>query len=194
MASNFDEDKLILGLKEGGEESYRQMVERYSDRLFHLALRILRREEEAREVLQETFLKVVTQIGTFHGDSSFYTWLYRITMNEALMRKRGNRSDQEVSIEAYLPRYECNMAVDRYSDWSKLPDRRFEEEEFRSFLRACVEELPENLRVAYHLKDEQDLSEEEVCEILQVTKPAMKNRVHRARLILRKRIEERYGS
>lgn len=192
MASKLNEKELVQGLRKKSEESYRQLIEQYSEKLFFLVLRILRREEEAREVLQEAFLKVVTKIDSFHQDSSLYTWLYRITLNEALMRKRGDHSSQEVSVEAYLPHYEFGIAADEYSDWSKLPDQQFEKEELREFVRSCVEELPDDLKTAYVLKEEEGLSEDEVCEILEITKPAMKNRVHRARLILRKRIEERY--
>ena len=193
MASNLDEKEIVSGLMSKSEEAYRALIERYSDKLYHLALRILRREEEAREVLQEALLKVVTKIDSFHGDSSLYTWLYRITLNEALMRKRGDRSSQQVSVEADLPHYEFGIAADEYSDWSKLPDKQFEKEELREFVRSCVEELPDELKSAYVLKEEEGLSEDEVCEVLEITKPAMKNRVHRARLVLRKRIEEKYA-
>lgn len=193
MASKMNEGELVLGLKERREESYRQLIEEYSDKLFHLALRILRQEEEAREVLQEAFLKVVTKIDSFHEESALYTWLYRITLNEALMRRRAGHSHQEISFEDYSPHYEFGIAVEPYSDWSKLPDRLFEKEEFRNFVRSCVDELPEELRISYHLKEEEGLSEDEVCEILEITKPAMKNRVHRARLVLRKRIEGKYA-
>lgn len=193
MASKSNDRELVPGLKAKKEEAYRQLIEQYSDKLFYLALRILRQEEEAREVLQEAFLKVVAKIDSFHEDSSLYTWLYRITVNEALMRKRGSHSHQELPLEDYLPHYEFGYAVDEYSDWSKLPDKLFEKEEFRTFVRSCVEGLPDELKTAYLLKDEEGLSEDQVCEILEITKPAMKNRVHRARLILRKRIEGKYA-
>lgn len=193
MASNLNEKELVSGLKAKSEDSYRRLIDQYSERLYHLALRILRQEEEAREVLQEALLKVVTKIDSFHEDSSLYTWLYRITLNEALMRKRGDHSSQEVSVETYLPHYEFGIAADEYSDWSKLPDELFEKQELRDFVRSCIHELPEDEKTAYLLKDADGLSEDEVCEVLKITKPSMKNRVHRARLFLRKRIEEKYA-
>jgi RNA polymerase sigma-70 factor (ECF subfamily) len=193
MASKLNERELVLGLKEKKEEAYRRLIEEYSGKLYRLAFRILRQEEEAREVLQEAFLKVVTKIESFHEASSLYTWLYRITLNEALMRKRGSHSHQELPLEDYLPHYEFGVATDVYTDWSRLPDELFEKEEVRSFVQACVEELPKDLKSAYLLKDVEGLSEEEVCGILEISRPAMKNRVHRARLILRKRIEDKYA-
>lgn len=184
---------LIQGLKEKREEAFRELIERYSEKLFHLALRVLRREEEAREVVQEGFLKVVTKIGTFQEDSSLYTWIYRIVLNEALMRRRARHPEREIPIEDYLPRYELGVATEPATDWGKLPDRLFEESEVRDFIRACIEELPEDLRTAYVLKDGEGLSEDEVCKVLEISKPAMKNRVHRARLVIKKRIEEKYA-
>lgn len=192
-ASNSTDKTLVQSLKEKKEEAFRELLERYSEKLFHLALRVLRREEEAREVVQEGLLKVVTKIGTFQEDSSLYTWIYRIVLNEALMRRRARRPEREISIEDYLPRYELGIATGSAPDWAKLPDRLFEEGEVRDFVRSCVEELPEDLRTAYLLKDGEGLSEDEVCNILEISKFAMKNRVHRARLAIKKRIEDRYA-
>ncbi len=193
-ASKSNEEVLLQGLKSGREEAYRSLVETYSERLFRLAARILGREEDAREVLQEVFLKVVSKIENFQGGSSLYTWLYRITVNEALMRKRTFSSRPEQSFEELLPRYEFGYLAEDTKDWSRLPDRSFESKEFRTLIRTCVDELPEPLKSAYVLKDMEELSEDEVCDILEITKPTMKNRVHRARLILRKRIEEKYAA
>ncbi len=194
MASKQEEAELIAGLKQGREDCYRELIDECSDRLYHVALRILRSEEDARETVQEVFAKVVAKIGGFQGDSSLFTWLYRIAVNEALMRVRGKNTRTEESFEELLPRYEFGYLADNVKDWSRVADQRFETEEFRSFVRTCVEELPEMLKTAYILKDQEELPEDQVCEILSITKPTMKNRVHRARLILRKRIEEAYAA
>lgn len=192
-ASNHnDESILIEGLKNGREEAFRQVIEMYSEKLYYVILRILRNEQDSREVLQEVLAKLVSKIGGFQKNSSLFTWLYRIAVNEALMRRRGK--DPEESFEDLLPRYEFGYLADHTKDWSQAADRQFESEEFRNLVRKYVAELPEILRAAYVLKDLEGLSEDQVCEILQVTKPTMKNRVHRARLILRKRFEETYAA
>jgi RNA polymerase sigma-70 factor, ECF subfamily len=194
MASKLEEKELVEGLRGGREDAYRRLIDEYADKLYRLANRILRQEEDAREVLQEVFSKVVQKIADFQGDSSLYTWLYRVTVNECLMRRRGAAgAKKEESFEEMLPHYEFDYLADHVQDWSRAADGRFESEEFRSLVRRLVDELPEDLKSAYVLKDLEELSEDEVCGILEITKPTMKNRVHRARLILRKRIEEAYA-
>ncbi|MBI1909400.1 MAG: sigma-70 family RNA polymerase sigma factor [Deltaproteobacteria bacterium] len=187
-----EETTLLEGLKKGMESAYRGLVEGYSDRLFRIISRFVRNPEEAKEVLQTVFLKVIENIQKFEGNSSLYTWLYRIAVNEALMRIRSQKPRREISWEEVLPHYEDGIRTFEVPDWSKLPDQQLADRELQLFVQESVAELSEDLKAAYLLKDVEQLSEDEVCTILDLTKPAMKNRVHRARLFLRKRIEERY--
>ena len=191
-ASNINEKDLIQGLREKADWAFRELISRWSDKLYRLSLQFLKRPEEAQEIVQEVLLKVVERIDTFEGSSSLYTWLYRVTVNESLMRLRPNKGKVQVSWEDYLPKYESGIHLDNFSDWAKLPDEKFEEKEFQGFVQESIELLPDDLKSAYLLKDVEQLPEDEVCKILELTKPAMKNRVHRARLFLRKRIEEEY--
>lgn len=191
-ASNISEKDLIQGLRKKADWAYKELISRWSDKLYRLSLRFLKRQEEAEEIVQEVLLKVVEKIDTFEGGSSLYTWLYRITVNESLMRLRPDKGKILVSWEEGLPQYENGIHLQEFSDWAKLPDEKFSEKEFQEFVQASIELLPDDLKTAYLLKDVEQLPEEEVCKILNLTKPAMKNRVHRARLFLRKRIEERY--
>jgi len=191
-ASNISEKDLIQGLRERADWAFRELISRWSDKLYRLSLRFLKRPEEAQEIVQEVCLKVVEKIDTFEGTSSLYTWLYRIAVNESLMRLRPNKGKVQVSWEDVLPKYENGIHLENFSDWTKLPDERFAEKEFQEFVQASIELLPDDLKAAYLLKDVEQLPEEEVCKVLELTKPAMKNRVHRARLFLRKRIERKY--
>ncbi|MBI2067106.1 MAG: sigma-70 family RNA polymerase sigma factor [Deltaproteobacteria bacterium] len=191
-ASNLSEKELIQGLREKADWAFRELISRWSDKLYRLSLRFVKRPEEAQEIVQEVLLKVVEKIDTFEGSSSLYTWLYRVTVNESLMRLRPDKGKKTVSWEEVLPKYESGIHLENFSDWSKLPDEKFVEKEFQQFVQESIELLPDDLKTAYLLKDVEQLPEEEVCKILELTKPAMKNRVHRARLFLRKRIEERY--
>ncbi|MBI2083313.1 MAG: sigma-70 family RNA polymerase sigma factor [Deltaproteobacteria bacterium] len=191
-ASNISEKDLIRGLREKADWAFRELISRWSDKLYRLSLQFLKRPEEAQEIVQEVCLKVVEKIATFEEASSLYTWLYRVTVNESLMRLRPNKGKVQVSWEDALPKYENGIHLENFSDWAKLPDERFAEKEFQEFVQASIELLPDDLKTAYLLKDVEQLPEDEVCKILELTKPAMKNRVHRARLFLRKRIEGKY--
>jgi len=191
-ASNISDKDLIRGLREKADWAYQELISRWSDKLYQLSLRFLKRPEEAQEIVQEVLLKVVEKIDTFEGGSSLYTWLYRVTVNESLMRLRPDKGRKTVSWEDVLPKYENGIHLENFSDWVKLPDEKFEEKEFKQFVQESIEILPDDLKAAYLLKDVEQLPEDEVCKVLELTKPAMKNRVHRARLFLRKKIEERY--
>ena len=109
---------------------------------------------------------MVERIDTFEGSSSLYTWLYRVTVNESLMRLRPNKGKVQVSWEDVLPKYENGIHLGNFSDWAKLPDEKFAEKEFQEFVQASIELLPDDLKTAYFLKDVEQLPEDEVCKIL----------------------------
>lgn len=186
------EKELIEGLRRKEEQAYRQLIDRWSDKIYRLAYRLLGKKEEAEEIVQEVLQKVVEKIDTFQGESSLFTWIYRIAVNQALMRLRQVKGKQFVSWEEFAPEFESGIRTREVPDWSVLPEELFAQKELQDFFRHCVEKLPEDLKPAYLLKDVEGLSEEEACEALGLTKPAMKNRVHRARLILRERLEKKY--
>lgn len=183
---------LVEGLRRRDERAYREVVERWADRLYHIAYRFVRRKEEAQEIVQEVFQKIVEKIDTFKGESKLDTWIYRIAVNESLMRIRSNKQHRSVSWEEVLPRYEDGIFLEKASDWSALPDSKLEERETRELVRAGIEELPEDYRAAYLLKDVEQLSEEEAGQALGISKTTLKMRVHRARLFLRKKLEKRF--
>jgi RNA polymerase sigma-70 factor, ECF subfamily len=191
-ASTSLERDLIQGLRDRQDWAYRELIDRWSERLYRLAYRFLQRREEAQEIVQEVLLKVMENVETFAGGSSLYTWLYRITVNQALMRIRSGKGRVHVSWDEILPKYEDGIRIGAAAQWAKLPDDLLAQKELEEFVGHCVEQLPEDERAAYVLKDLEGRSESEVCEILEITKPAMKNRVHRARLFLKGKIEERY--
>jgi len=191
-ASQLSEERLVTGLVAKDERAYRELIERWSEKLYRIAFRYLRRKEEAQEVVQDVFQKVVEKIHTFKGDSSLSTWLFRVTVNEALMRIRSGKGAKNISWEEILPKFEDGIWAETSPDWSKLPDERLLEKESKHFVRQAIEDLPEDYRSAYLLKDVEQLSEEEVCQALDLTKAVMKMRVHRARLFLKKKLEQKY--
>src|SRR3989338_10844553 len=126
-ASNISEKELIVGLREKADWAFRELISRWSDKLYRLSLQFLKRPEEAQEIVQEVLLKVVERIDTFEGSSSLYTLLYRVTVNESLMRLRPNKGNVQVSWKDVLPKYENGIHLENFSDWAKLPDKKFEE-------------------------------------------------------------------
>lgn len=185
------ERELIRALIEKEDWAYRELIVAWSENLYQLIFRFLRRAEEAQEVLQETFKKVFENINNFKGESKLQTWLYRIATNEALMRIRSNRS-RTIAWEDFTPHYQDEVIVDKIPDWSNLPDKKLIEEEGKKFVQDCLNELSEEYRSAYFLKDIEEFSENEVVEILNISKSTMKIRVHRARLFLREKIQKKY--
>jgi RNA polymerase sigma-70 factor (ECF subfamily) len=108
------------------------------------------------------------------------------------MRIRSSKGVKNLSWEEILPKFEDGIWTETNPRWSKLPDEKLLEKESKRFIVESIEELPEDYRSAYLLKDVEQLSEEEVCEALNLTKAVMKMRVHRARLFLKKKIQEKF--
>lgn len=190
-----NEEILVKGLREKQEWAFKEIIDRWADKLYQIAFRFVRQEELAHEVLQEVFKKVLEKIHTFKGESKLYTWLYRVTVNEALMNIRSSMKTKEtISWEEILPHYEEGIVADlsQYGDWSKLPETKLMEKEAREFIQQCIEQLPEDYQAPYILKDVEQLSEQEVSDTLGISKSIMKIRVHRARMFIRKKLEERY--
>ena len=192
-ASKSEED-ILEGLKQRENWAYQEVIDRYAEKLYRVAYRFFPQEESAQDIVQDVLKKIVEKIHTFKGESSLYTWLYRVTVNECLMKLRSSRSKKTVPWDDILPKFENGALLnhDSYKDWNNLPDEQVMVKEASEFIRQCVEELPEDYRAAYIVKDLEQRSENEVCEMLGLTKAVMKVRVHRARLYLRKRLEERY--
>ncbi len=188
-----DESEIIAALRQKDSAAYRRVLDDYGSSLFNVAFRILKDREKAYEAVQEALLKMVKSIDKFEGRSSLKTWLYRITVNEALMAQRKELPRLDDPIEELMPGYVQAHLKTPLPSWAASPEKMAADNEFQTYYHEIVAELPESLRTAYVLKDVDGLSEEEICEILGLTKAAVKNRAHRARLILRKKIGERYG-
>ncbi len=186
-------EERLQALRQGDSQAYAELLNEVGDSLYHVAFRIVKDQQKAHEVVQEAFLKMVKAIDNFEGRSSLKTWLYRITVNEALMAQRKELPRLDDSIEELLPHYEAKYLTKPMPDWAQNPEQQASNHEFEAFYQAAVDSLPESLRTTYVMKDIEKLSEAEICEILEITKSAVKNRAHRARLMLRQIIGERYG-
>lgn len=178
--------ELVRRIKQGDEEAFTQMVNLYSDRIYNLALRILRRTDDAADVLQETFIKVFEKIDTFDGRADFFTWMYRIATNLSLMKLRKDKrtvlSDNDIEKQFDRP----DTAT--IHEWQSLPLRDMLNVEFRRHLDEAVDSLPEIYRSVFILRDLENLSIKETSKILGITETNVKVRLKRARMYLREKL------
>ncbi|HVP39773.1 MAG TPA: sigma-70 family RNA polymerase sigma factor [Candidatus Saccharimonadales bacterium] len=176
-------DFQLVDLVRGGEQAaYRHLVQRYEGKIYNLALRLLRRPEDAEDVLQETFLSAYRALPNFKGDSQFGTWLYRIATNFALMKLRGKKP---VFVSLDEPRDDDQPPVE-LTDFSADPLADVLDSELRHKMEEAIAKLPEDMRTVFLLRDIEGLSNSEVAEILDLSVAAVKSRLHRTRLQLRR--------
>jgi RNA polymerase sigma-70 factor (ECF subfamily) len=179
-------------LQRGDKSAFRELVRRHQEKVYRLALRLTRDDARAQDSMQDAFLQVFRKIGQFQEQSAFSTWLYRITVNAALMRMRSEKRHHETSLDEASPRYtDAGEFADPVDDWSEAVDDRASNAELASYAAKAVDALPETYRSVFILRELEDLSTEEVASILDLTLPTVKTRLHRARLALRKALAER---
>jgi RNA polymerase sigma-70 factor (ECF subfamily) len=188
------DDELVARAKDKDFAAFELLLDRYEDKVFRLAFRFVRNESEAKEILQETFLSIWRKLDTFKGDSQFSSWVYRIAANAALMRLRSMRRHPEVSTEE-LPAGFLDRAQDGHGatptsgeNWAKRPDDQLQSEELRRHIQAAVDALPELYRTVFLVRDVDGLSTEQTAQVLGITIPTVKTRLHRARIALREAI------
>lgn len=193
VLSTSDEKLIETFINENNQGAFEEIVNRYVDKIYGLALRITRNPSDAEEVLQEVFLSLAKRIDTFRGEAKFSSWLYRVTVNASYMHLRAERKHEtDVSLEDYIP-YDGNgtlMGRAASKDWSERPDKALFSKEAMEMIEKAVKELPESYRVVFHLRDIEGLSNEEVSEILGLSVAAVKSRLHRGRLFLRDKLSD----
>ena len=181
------EAALVALAKEGDEAAFTTLVNRYSGKIFRLAQHITQNQEDAEDVLQEAFLKAYTHLSSFAGNSKFYTWIVRIAVNESLMKLRKRKSDKLVSLDEPVDTGEEEV-VREVAVWEQTPETKFTQTELRGILDGAVEELDPIYRAVFLLRDVEELSTEETAEALDLSVPAVKSRLLRARLQLREKL------
>ena len=181
------EAALVALAKEGDEAAFTTLVNRYSGKIFRLAQHITQNQEDAEDVLQEAFLKAYTHLNSFAGNSKFYTWIVRIAVNESLMKLRKRKSDKLVSLDEPVDTGEEEV-VREVAVWEQTPETKFTQTELRGILDGAVEELDPIYRTVFLLRDVEELSTEETAEALDLSVPAVKSRLLRARLQLREKL------
>lgn len=178
--------EFVAQLQRGDETSYEVLVRQYGGAMLAVARRMLRNEEDAREVVQEAFLRAFQAIRHFREEARLSTWLHRIVVNAALMRLRSASRRPEVPIDDLLPEFDEHGR--HAAEVRPLPvsvEAGLESAEVRAQIRACVEQLPEQYRAVIVLRDLQELSTAQAATLLGISENAVKIRLHRAHQALR---------
>jgi RNA polymerase sigma-70 factor (ECF subfamily) len=178
-----EEQKLIEGFRQGDYTCFEKLVGENERKIYNLALRMLGNADDAFDILQDTFLKVYGNIDKFRGDARLSTWMYRIAMNEALMKIRREKGKM-VSLDTFKVTEGEVRSLD-IEDWAQRPLDKLLTKELGERMEAAVSLLPEDYRAVFLLRDVEGLSNAEIAEILEISVPAVKSRLHRARLFLR---------
>ena len=179
-------------LQAGNPEEFSRLVNTYSSKIYRLAIKMLTHQQDAEDVLQETFLKAYRGLKSFDGRSKLSTWLFRIATNEALMILR-RKQPEFVSIDDSIETEEGEQEPVQIIDWCCLPENEFLSEETKKLLDVAVQTLPESLKVVFLLRDINDLSTHETAEVLGLSETAVKTRLSRARLRLREELSVYFG-
>jgi RNA polymerase sigma-70 factor (ECF subfamily) len=186
--ANLNGDAALVALAQDGDAAaFNTLVTKYERKVFRVAKNITNNQEDAEDVLQETFLKAYSHLGGFQGNSKFYTWLVRIAVNEALMKLRKRKSGKAVSLDEGVDTGE-EIMVREIAVWDDDPEKRYSQEEIRVLLADAVASLRPAFRTVFVLRDIEELSTEETANMLDLSVPAVKSRLLRARLQLREKL------
>jgi len=186
-APPFDEAALVAKAKAGDASAFSELVTHYDRRVFRMAKQITQNDEDAEDVLQETFLKAYSHLDDFQGNSKFYTWLVRIAVNEALMKLRKRRSDKTVPLDDPIDTGE-DVVAREIAVWEDDPEQLYGREELADILNQAVQGLKPAYRTVFILRDIEEMSIEETAEALGLSISAVKSRLLRARLQLREKL------
>src|ERR1051326_6000275 len=186
-----DESVLVSQAREGDTHAFGQLVRRYEGKIFRLAQHVTQNREDAEDVLQETFMKAYEHLDQFKGDSKFYTWIVRIAVNQALMKLRRRKTDKSVSLDEQIDTGEDNVTRE-IAAWGEDPEQHYSREELGTILDSAIQSLEPLYRSVFVLRDIDELSSEETTEPLDLSVPAVKSRLLRARLQLRERLTRQF--
>src|SRR5947199_8263076 len=184
-----DEMALVQAAKAGDVEAFEELIRRYDRNVFRIAQHITQNREDAEDVVQDAFFKAYSNLAQFQGQSKFYTWLVRIAVNEALMKLRRRRPERTVSLDEDV-KTEDDSFPREVADWSPNPEHQYTQAELREILDKTIHGLPATFRTVFVLRDVEGLSTEETADALDLSIPAVKSRLLRARLQLRERLNK----
>jgi RNA polymerase sigma-70 factor (ECF subfamily) len=179
--------QLVARLKQRDRSALEQLVQIHGAKMYGVALQFMRNEYDAREVMQDALVSIWNKIGSFEGKSAFTSWIYRVTANAGLMAlRKKKRHENDVSLDAAASDDDdAPLPALHLSDKGPLPDKVALTDELGRQVRAAIDQLPEPYRVVIHLRDVEELPMNEIMDATGLSEPALKSRLHRARLALR---------
>ena len=183
---------LVEALRREEPDAAERLVERFGDRVYRLAMRITGLNEDAEEAAQDALWTAARKIQMFKGESAFGSWIYRITANAAYQKLRTRRQkSSEIALDDVLPSLDGDgHHFEPMDDWSNRVDEKALQGELRDILTQAIDALPPDYRTALVLHDVEGVSNPDIAEALNISLPAVKSRVHRSRLFVRKRLAE----
>jgi RNA polymerase sigma-70 factor (ECF subfamily) len=184
------ERSLLRRLRDRDERAFRELINDHRDRVFNITYRMLGNRAEAEDVAQEVFITVFKTIESFREESKFSTWLYRVTVNHCKNRikylaRRHDRDKDELDETSQQANGAVNGAPVRLAQ----PDKALASAQMEKLLQQAIADLDDDQRAVVILRDVEDLSIEEICEITGLPDGTVKSRLHRARLVLRKKMQ-----
>ena len=183
------EEALVRDLQNGNLDAYDKLAKIYQKKIYGLSFHLTRNQMDAQDVTQEVLLTLFRKINMFQGKSAFSSWVYRIAVNASYMKLRSKKKEPNVSIDELMPSFNsAGFQQEKIQDWSENTESLLFTKETRDVINKAVDLLPEKEKVVFLLRDVEGLSSEKAGEILDLTVPAVKSRLHRARLFLRKKL------
>ena len=184
-----EEKQLIEKAQSGDKHALAELVKKYEQTIYNFSFKICRDKNYAEQIMQETFYSMVKSLHQFDHNSKLSTWLYRIVANHCLMAARKLKSRSFVSFDD-----DENLFEEKYAaDWNSIPYKETENEELKNILDNAIQNLSPDYRVVFLLRDVEGLSTEETAQVTDLSVPAVKSRLHRARAFLRKEINEAFS-
>jgi RNA polymerase sigma-70 factor, ECF subfamily len=196
ISSEAADSELVRRAQAGELDAFEALISRHEQRVYSLALRMLRQEQDAEDVAQQTFLSALEHLNGFRGEASFATWLLHIATNAALKIIRKRKGLDSVSLEASTEGGDGSESIPHpefIGDWRESPEQLVHRNEIRQLLDAALAELDEKHRLVFLLRDVQGLSIKETAEALGLTPANTKVRLLRARLQLRELLTRTLG-
>ena len=187
-------DEQLVQLYQGGKhEVFEEILERYESRIYNFGFKMCRHAEDAKDLLQDTFLTVFRYLDSFRGETRFRNWLYKIAATACLKRRRKKKHepDVELSWEELLPG--DHPTDNERPAWLSTPIEQLMNKEMKTFIMDALQDIPDKYRQVFLLRDMEEFNTAEVAEILGISESSVKTRLHRARTFLRNKIHEHFG-
>lgn len=190
-----DEELVRIYVRTREQHAFNELLDRYCEKIYGTALRILKDPHKAEDILQDVCLTLVEKLGAFRQESKFSTWLYRVAVNCCYMHLRNEKKfERYLSLNSNDPYDENGSLEGRVADkdWSRRPETISLSNEAMEIIEKAVAELPEPYLVVFQLRDIEGLTNDEVSDVLNISVSAVKSRLHRARLFLRERLTDHF--